>query len=188
MGNSKDFSEQNEVVGGGEEPSQEKVRDELADARSAETGEAESGAGSGERGETLGGHSDQPARRGHDRTVSLQSPDVDELRALGLLTRLPTTQTVARQTSLEARAAPVRHVPVYGPIDRSVPLGIFSFDIPVPATGAPRFIVRRPYSYPSGPLAGDPGHVPPYVDVGAVCYVLGPGAAARCLRQHGSWG
>ncbi|MGY1709845.1 hypothetical protein ACI8AC_10080 [Geodermatophilus sp. SYSU D00758] len=69
-----------------------------------------------------------------------------------------------------------------------MPIEPFAQDVRVPPEGSGPllFIVRRYYGDPAGPLPGDPGHVPVYVESRtAVCYSLPPRGASRCLGRGG---
>jgi hypothetical protein len=72
--------------------------------------------------------------------------------------------------------------PVSAMVDRRDILDVFSIDTRVVSNGNLLAILRREFGYPAGRLPGDPGRFPSTVDPRlAVCHMLSPAAAARCL-------
>jgi hypothetical protein len=78
-------------------------------------------------------------------------------------------------------------VPVYGPVNRAVPLDVPTIDVEEKnPDGTVNFVRRIMFNYPSGPFPAEPSRVPGYVNPRtAVCYGLTPRAASRCLRSGG---
>jgi hypothetical protein len=76
--------------------------------------------------------------------------------------------------------------PVSAMVDRRDIPDVFSIDTRIVSDGELLAILRREFGYPAGRLPGDPGRFPSTVDPRlAVCHVLSPVAAARCLRGGG---
>jgi hypothetical protein len=71
-------------------------------------------------------------------------------------------------------------LPVQTVVDRTVPPDVFYID-----EKFPELILRQEYGAPAGRLPGDPAHFPPDLDSrSAVCHVLSPVAAMRCLGNR----
>ena len=130
---------------------------------------------------------DQPEARPESRP-RYGRPDVtvESVGTLGLSANvwslLPTPPTPPG-----APVAVTRELGVYRPVDRAIFSSVFTTDIVIhKEDGSVDFVVQRDYGYPSGPLPGDPGRIPPYVDARtAVCWSLSPGAAYRCMSGGG---
>jgi hypothetical protein len=72
--------------------------------------------------------------------------------------------------------------PVSAMVDRRDILDVFSIDTRIVRNGRLLAILRREFGYPAGRLPGDPGRFPSTVDPRlAVCHMLSPAAATRCL-------
>jgi hypothetical protein len=131
-----------------------------------------------------------PERKPAEEALGARDPLGDELVARqGLYQAAWAGHTFARAVP-EVEAAAVRPVPVPSPVqgtvDRRDLLTVFSIDTKVVANGQVLAILRRPAGYPSGPLPGDPSRFAAGIDPRqAVCHVLSPAAAARCLRGGG---
>jgi hypothetical protein len=138
-------------------------------------------------GETAAAES-KPARSG------LPGPDLGELHARGLVARAPWRGSTfepepAAAPSLAGPAPVPAHLvlPVRAPIDRTDPIDVFSLDVQVKAAdGRVLAILRRPLSFPSGSLPGDPAPFAAGFDPRlGICHVLSTAAAARCLLGRG---
>lgn len=128
----------------------------------------------------------EPRRPGPQYEYAYVEPSLEALRVLGLSARVPMPPLESPAEVLEP-LPPSPALPVYGPVDRSVPSDVFVQEIRVlKPDKTVDFVVRRPYNFPSGPFPAEPARVPGYVDPRtAVCYSLAPGAAYRCLRGGG---
>lgn len=128
----------------------------------------------------------EPRRPGPQYEYAYMEPSLEALRVLGLPARGPTPPLEGPAEVLEP-VPPPPALPVYGPVDRADPSDLFLQEIRVlKPDETVDFVVRRPYTYPSGPFPAEPGRVPGYVDPRtAVCFNLAPGAASRCLRGGG---
>jgi hypothetical protein len=134
-----------------------------------------------------------PERKPAEEALGAREPSRDELVARqGLYQAAWAGRTFARAVpravpEVEAAVRPVPvPSPVQGTVDRRDLLTVFSIDTKVVANGQVLAILRRPAGYPSGPLPGDPSRFAAGIDPRqAVCHVLSPAAAARCLRGGG---
>lgn len=140
-----------------------------------------------QRGAAAGGQ-EGPERRAAEEAA--RAPGIrEELAALGLLNMSAFAGLVAAPVAVaEAVVTPAPVVsPVSALVDRRDIPDVFSIDTRVVSKkGQLLAILRREFGYPAGRLPGDPGRFPSTVDPRlAVCHVLSPVAASRCLRGGG---
>jgi hypothetical protein len=133
-----------------------------------------------QRGAAAGGQ-EGPKRRAAEEAA--RAPRIrEELAARGLL--IKSAYTAAPPEMAEAVVTPAPVVsPVSAMVDRRDIPDVFSIDTRIVSKeGELLAILRREFGYPAGRLPGDPGRFPSTVDPRlAVCHMLSPVAAARCL-------
>jgi hypothetical protein len=85
------------------------------------------------------------------------------------------------------RQPPQQQLPVQAVVNRLSPLEPMLVDIEILSDGKVIQILRYPEFGPYGPDPNDPGWFSTPVNPRAVCAVLAPYAAARCLAGVGYW-